>query len=303
MKPILIIMAAGIGSRYGGIKQLDKFTKQGEMIMDFSLYDAYEAGFRKVCFIIKEEFRDVFKSQIEKGAGQKYEVHYVFQEIDDLPDGYSVPEGRTKPWGTGHAVLAARNIIDAPFAVINADDYYGKEGFNRIYDFLTTKVDDSHSCMVGFEIEKTLSENGTVSRGICKVKDGKLTEIVEHLKVSRNPETGLIADTLPDGSSVIISADSPVSMNLWGFAPDYINILKEDFIIALDKIMTDNPLRGEYYVQTPLNSHIADGSLSCEVLSSADQWFGVTYKEDVPDVIEKFAALKMSGEYPMKLWG
>jgi len=303
LKPILVIMAAGIGSRYGGIKQLDKFTEQGEMIMDFSLYDAYEAGFRKVCFIIKRELLDIFKSQIEKGAGQKYEVHFAFQEIDDLPDGYSVPEGRTKPWGTGHAVLAARNIIDAPFAVINADDYYGKEGFNKIYKFLTTRASDSQNCMVGFEIEKTLSENGTVSRGICKVKDGRLTEITEHLRVRKDPETGLITDTLPDGSSVVIPSDSSVSMNLWGFAPDYINTLKEDFTVALDRIMTENPLRGEYYVQTPLNSHITDGSLSCEVLSSADQWFGVTYKEDVADVIEKFAALKKSGEYPTSLWG
>lgn len=295
-------MAAGIGSRYGGIKQLDKITDQGDIIMDFSLYDAYEAGFRRVCFIIKEEFEDVFRAHIENGAGKKYEVKYVFQDINDIPEGYTLPKGRIKPWGTGHAVLSARRNIDSSFAVINADDYYGKEGFVKIYDFLTTKADASHNCMVGFEIEKTLSQNGTVSRGICKVKDGKLNEIVEHLKVSKNPQTGLITDILPDGTSVVIPSDSPVSMNLWGFGPEYIDLLEAGFITALDRIMTENPMKGEYYIQVPINDQLADSSASCEVLPSSDQWFGITYKEDKPDVIKKFAALKESSEYPMNLW-
>ena len=302
MEPILVIMAAGIGSRYGGNKQLDSITDQSDIIMDFSLYDAYLAGFRRVCFIIKHDFEDIFREHIEKGAGKKYEVYYAFQEDTDLPEGFSFPEGRTKPWGTGHAVLSARSIIDAPFAVINADDYYGREGFEKIYEFLTVKADASHNCMVGFEVEKTLSENGTVSRGICKAKDGYLTDIVEHLKVGKEAD-GTVTDTLPDGSKVIIPADSPVSMNLWGFGLEYMDVLNAGFARALDKIMKENPMKGEYYIQTPINQQIAEGSATYEVLTSSDKWFGVTYKEDKPEVEAKFAALKADGTYPADLWG
>ena len=312
MEPILVIMAAGMGSRYGGNKQLDQITEQGDIIMDFGLYDAYKAGFRRVCFIIKHDFEEVFKEHIENGAGKKYETYYAFQEGTDLPEGYSLPEGRTKPWGTGQAVLAARDIIDAPFAVINADDYYGREGFGKIYSFLTEKCDASHNCMVGFEIEKTLSENGTVSRGICKAENGRLTDIVEHLKLQREPElaedgtpnplAGTITDTLPDGTKEIIPSDAPVSMNLWGFSAEYMEVLKKGFIKALDRIMIENPMKGEYYIQTPINDQIAEGSASYEVLTSQDKWFGVTYKEDKPDVVAKFAALKAEGFYPEQLW-
>lgn len=301
MEPILVIMAAGMGSRYGGNKQLDQITAEGDIIMDFSLFDAYEAGFRRVCFIIKHDFEEVFKAHIENGAGKKYEVHYAFQEGSDLPEGFSLPEGRTKPWGTGQAVLSARDIIDAPFAVINADDYYGKEGFVKIYKFLTEKADASHNCMVGFEVEKTLSENGTVSRGICKAKDGMLTDIVEHLKVAKE-EDGTVTDTYADGSKEVIPNDSPVSMNLWGFGAEYMEVLKAGFVKALKRIMNENPMKGEYYIQTPINDQIADGSATYEVLTSADKWFGVTYKEDKPEVVAKFAALKEDGTYPKQLW-
>lgn len=301
MEPILVIMAAGMGSRYGGNKQLDQITEQGDIIMDFSLFDAYEAGFRRVCFIIKHDFEEVFKAHIEAGAGKKYEVHYAFQELNDLPSGFSLPEGRTKPFGTGQAVLSARDIIDAPFAVINADDYYGKEGFKKIYDFLTKKADPAHNCMVGFEIEKTLSENGTVSRGICQAKDGKLTGIEEHLKVGQEAD-GTITDTKEDGSKEVIPADAPVSMNLWGFCAEYMEVLKTGFAKALVKIMADNPMKGEYYIQSPINDQIADGSCSYEVLKSSDKWFGVTYKEDKPSVVAKFAELKANGTYPLNLW-
>ena len=312
MEPILVIMAAGMGSRYGGNKQLDQITEQGDIIMDFSLYEAWEAGFRRVCFIIKHDFEEVFKEHIENGAGRKYTTYYAFQEGTDLPEGFTLPEGRTKPWGTGQAVLSARDIIDAPFAVINADDYYGKEGFVKIYDFLTTKADASHNCMVGFEVEKTLSENGTVSRGICKAADGKLTDIVEHLKVAKEPElnedgspnplAGKVTDTHADGTKEIIPSDSPVSMNLWGFGAEYMDILREGFAEALVRIMEENPMKGEYYIQSPINRQIADGSATYEVLTSSDKWFGVTYKEDKPDVVAKFASLKAEGFYPMNLW-
>lgn len=301
MDPILVIMAAGMGSRYGGNKQLDSITEQGDIIMDFSLFDAYEAGFRRVCFIIKHDFEDVFKAHIENGAGKKYQTYYAFQELDDLPEGFSVPEGRTKPFGTGQAVLSARNIIDAPFAVINADDYYGKEGFRKIYDFLTTKADAAHHCMVGFEVANTLSENGTVSRGICKAEDGKMVDIVEHLKIGREAD-GTITDTLADGSKIVIPMDAPVSMNLWGFSFDYMKVLGDGFKAALPAIMENNPLKGEYYIQSPINQQIAEGSCSYEILTSSDKWFGVTYKEDKPDVVAKFASLKKDGIYPMNLW-
>ena len=312
MEPILVIMAAGMGSRYGGNKQLDQITEQGDIIMDFSLYDAWQAGFKRVCFIIKHDFEEVFREHIENGAGKKYEVYYAFQEGTDLPEGYTLPEGRTKPWGTGQAVLAARDIIDAPFAVINADDYYGKEGFVKIYDFLMSKADASHNCMVGFEVEKTLSENGTVSRGICKAKDGLLTDIVEHLKIAKEPElnedgtpnplAGKVTDTYDDGTKEIIPSDSPVSMNLWGFGTEYMEVLKAGFIVALDRILAENPMKGEYYIQTPINSQIAEGSATYEVLTSSDKWFGVTYKEDKPEVVKKFASLKADGTYPEYLW-
>ncbi len=301
MEPILVIMAAGMGSRYGGNKQLDEITAQGDIIMDFSLFDAYEAGFRRVCFIIKHDFEEVFKDHIEHGAGKKFKTYYAFQELDDLPEGFSVPEGRTKPYGTGQAVLAARDIIDAPFAVINADDYYGKEGFKKIFDFLVNKADASHNCMVGFEIANTLSENGTVSRGICQAENGKMIGIVEHLKVGREPD-GTVTDTLPDGTKEIIPFDAPVSMNLWGFSAEYMSILADGFAAALPGIKENNPLKGEYYIQSPINGQIAEGSCSYEILTSSDKWFGVTYKEDKPDVVAKFAELKETGVYPLNLW-
>ncbi len=305
MEPILVIMAAGMGSRYGGNKQLDQITEQGDIIMDFSIYDAYQAGFRRVCFIIKHDFEEIFREHIEKGAGKVYETYYAFQDINDLPEGFSVPDGRTKPWGTGHAVLSASKFIDAPFAVINADDYYGKEGFEKIYNFLTSKADAAHNCMVGFQIENTLSENGTVSRGICSSKDGKLLDIVEHLKVGKEKEgeyEGQITDTLPDGSKLVIPSDAPVSMNLWGFAAEYMQVLEDGFKQALGDIIENNPMKGEYYIQSPINKQIAEGSCSYEVLTSADKWFGVTYKEDKPDVVAKFAELKATGKYPMELF-
>ncbi|MBR0400483.1 MAG: nucleotidyltransferase [Mogibacterium sp.] len=302
MEPILVVMAAGMGSRYGGNKQLDRISKEGDIIMDFSLYDAYEAGVRRVCFIIKHDFEEGFREHIKSGAGKKYETYYAFQELDDLPEGYALPEGRTKPWGTGQAVLAARDIIDAPFAVINADDYYGKEGFRKIYSFLTTKADATHNCMVGFEIEKTLSENGTVSRGICRASNGMLADIEEHLKVGKEAD-GSITDTLPDGSKIIIPSDSPVSMNLWGFGLEYMDKLKDGFREAVGRIIKEDPLKGEFYIQSPINEEIASGTACYEILTSSDKWFGVTYKEDKPEVVAKFAELKAEGSYPMDLWG
>lgn len=302
MNPILVIMAAGMGSRYGGNKQLDGVTEQGDIIMDFSLYDAYQAGFRKVVFVIKKDFEDIFKSHIENGAGKLFETHYVYQELTDLPEGFSVPEGRVKPWGTGHAVLSARNVIDAPFAVINADDYYGRESFALIYDYLENKADATHACMVGFKVDNTLSENGTVSRGICKTVDGILTDIEEHYEVGRDKELGVITAKNGADLKVAIKDGTPVSMNLWGFGKEFIDAMQSDFKPVLESILADNPLKGEFGLPTPIKNRIASGEVAFAVLPTDAKWFGVTYKEDKPGVVAKFKEMKDNGVYPVELF-
>lgn len=303
MEPILVIMAAGMGSRYGGNKQLDEVTDQGGIIMDFSLYDAYQAGFRRVAFVIKRDFEEVFKSHIEAGAGKLFETHYVYQQLDDLPSGFEVPEGRVKPWGTGHAVLAARSVIDAPFAVINADDFYGREAFRLVYDYLSRNADREHNCMIGFRIENTLSENGTVSRGICRSENGVLTDIEEHFEVGRDSELGVITGLNGADLKVAIKDGTPVSMNLWGFGREFMDVMARDFIPALERILAENPIKGEFYLPTPIRNQIESGESSFAVLTTDDKWFGVTYKEDKPEVVARLKEMKDNGTYPERLWG
>ncbi len=303
MEPILVIMAAGMGSRYGGNKQLDEVTDQGDIIMDFSLYDAYQAGFRRVAFVIKRDFEEVFKSHIEAGAGKLFETHYVYQQLDDLPSGFEVPEGRVKPWGTGHAVLAARSVIDAPFAVINADDFYGREAFRLVYDYLSRNADREHNCMIGFRIENTLSENGTVSRGICRSENGVLTDIEEHFEVGRDSELGVITGLNGADLKVAIKDGTPVSMNLWGFGREFMDVMARDFIPALERILAENPIKGEFYLPTPIRNQIESGESSFAVLTTDDKWFGVTYKEDKPEVVARLKEMKDNGTYPERLWG
>ena len=296
MEPILVIMAAGMGSRYGGNKQLDRITEQGDIIMDFSLYDAYEAGFRRVCFIIKHDFEEVFKAHIENGAGKKYEVYYAFQEGSDLPEGFTFPEGRTKPWGTGQAVLSARNIIDAPFAVINADDYYGKVAFKELHNFLITEAADTKFCMAGFQLKNTLSDNGGVTRGVCQVNaDNYLTDVVE---------TGDIVKTADGGAATgdkILDADGAVSMNFWGLTPAYLPMLEADFVTFLQGI-GNNPLKAEYLLPGHIGDLLKQGKVSVKVLPTPDKWFGVTYAEDKPLVIASFKELIDAGEYEQDLF-
>lgn len=303
MEPILVIMAAGMGSRYGGNKQLDEVTDQGDIIMDFSLYDAYQAGFRRVAFVIKRDFEEVFKSHIEAGAGKLFETHYVYQQLDDLPSGFEVPEGRVKPWGTGHAVLAARSVIDAPFAVINADDFYGREAFRLVYDYLSRNADREHNCMIGFRIENTLSENGTVSRGICRSENGVLTDIEEHFEVGRDSELGVITGLNGADLKVAIKDGTPVSMNLWGFGREFMDVMARDFIPDLERILAENPIKGEFYLPTPIRNQIESGESSFAVLTTDDKWFGVTYKEDKPEVVARLKEMKDNGTYPERLWG
>ena len=301
MQPLLVIMAAGMGSRYGGSKQIDPISKEGDIIMDFSLFDAYRAGFRRVVFIIKEDFEEAFRQHVGERAGKVYETHFVHQELTDLPAGYAVPEGRTKPWGTAHAVLAARDVIDAPFAVLNADDYYGPEAFRLIYEYLTSKADATHHCMVGFSIENTLSDNGTVSRGICRAAEGMLTDIEEHTEVGYR-EDGKIHGKDISGTDRVIPEGSPVSMNLLGFGTAFVQVMKERFTESLDRVLEENPMKGEIYLPSMLNDELQNNRASMQVLHSGDKWYGITYREDRESVVNALAKMKQQGIYPQDLW-
>lgn len=305
MEPILIVMAAGLGSRYGGNKQIDKVSKEGDIIMDFSLFDAKRAGFKKVIFVIKRELEPILKEHLESTIGDMMEYHFAYQDLEDIPNGLEVPKGRVKPWGTGHAVYAARNYIDSPFAVINADDYYGSEAFQLIYGFLSNNADKTHHCMVGFNIENTLSENGSVSRGICKEKDNFLTYIEEHTDVRRETSgtfKGIVTGKNMDGICDVIPDGTSVSMNLWGFGKEYIDVITEDLSTALIDIIDSNPLKGEFYLPSSIANQVANNRSSVKILHSPDRWFGVTYKEDKPLVVATIEEMKEARIYPRILW-
>lgn len=303
-KPILIIMAAGMGSRYGGLKQIDPISDQGEIILDFSLYDAHMAGFEKAVFIIKKENEADFRALIDEKAGKHMEVEYAFQQLDDIPAGYTVPEGRVKPWGTCHAVLSARHLIEGPFAVINADDYYGPGAFASIYDYLEQAQDDEkyRYCMVGYQLENTLTENGHVARGICQVSDkGYLEDIVERTKIMRRG--GAAAYTEDDGENWHELAEgTTVSMNFWGFTLSFVREMEARFPAFLDKALAENPLKGEYFLPGVVDQLIKEQKASVRVLTSHDKWYGVTYKEDKESVVDALQSMKDKGLYPEKLW-
>ncbi len=303
-EPILVIMAAGMGSRFGGLKQIEPVSDKGEIILDFSLYDAVMAGFKKVIFVIKRENEEDFRKLIDDGAGKYIDVQYAFQELTDLPQGYQVPEGRVKPWGTAHAVLAARHLADGPIAVINADDYYGPGAFQTIYDFLEDACDgEKYSyCMVGYDIENTLTENGFVSRGVCKTSEqGFLTEITERTKIQW--KDGEIVYTEDDGKTwKNLPEGTTVSMNFWGFTPSMMKEMEAGFPAALDKILAENPMKGEYFLPSVADRLIREGKAQVKVLKSQDRWYGVTYKEDKESVVSALQSMKDKGEYPDKLW-
>ena len=300
-KPVLVIMAAGMGSRYGGLKQIDPIDSDGHIIIDFSIYDAVRAGFEKVIFIIKRENEQIFRETIGKRAEGLMEVAYVFQELENIPEGFSLPEGRIKPWGTGHAVLSCMDIIDGPFAVINADDYYGPEAFKMIYDYLISHEDDSkyRYTMVGYRLGNTLTENGHVSRGVCTGDaDGYLTGICESTYIVMTPEGAAYSED--DGKTLIpISPDERVSMNMWGFTASFMEELKEQFSDFLANEMPKNPLKSEYFLPSVVSSLLADDKATVQVLHSNDKWYGVTYKEDKATVVAAIAALKQNGIYQM----
>lgn len=303
-KPVLVVMAAGMGSRYGGLKQIDPVDAQGHIIMDFSIYDAVKAGFEKVIFIIKKANEADFKAAIGDRLSKVIDVEYVFQDLQNIPEGYEVPADRVKPWGTGHAILSCLGVVDAPFAVINADDYYGSHAFQMIYDYLTTHADDDkyRYTMVGYVLENTLTENGHVARGVCVTdENGYLKEINERTHIEKR-ENGT-AYTEDDGQTWnVIPEGSTVSMNMWGFTPSILAELKARFSKFLDENLEKNPLKCEYFLPFVVDELLNEGKATVQVLKSLDKWYGVTYKEDKPVVVAAIQRLKDSGLYPEKLW-
>lgn len=305
-EPVLVIMAAGMGSRYGGLKQMDPVGSAGELIIDFSLYDAYLAGFKEVICVIKKEIEEDFKNIMEGRASKHLNIRYAFQDLNDLPNGYSLPKGREKPWGTCHAILSCRDMLDGPFAVINADDYYGAGAFQSIYEYLSNTEDDKkyRYCMVGYQIENTLTENGSVARGVCKgSNDGFLEEIIERTKI-KWLEDGSIGFTENEGKSwEKVEKGSPVSMNFWGFSRSLIDEMTKRFPKFLDKTLIENPMKGEYFLPLVVDELIKEDAASVKILKSADKWYGVTYKEDKETVVDALQSLKDRGLYPEELWG
>lgn len=293
----LVILAAGMGSRYGGLKQLDPITKQGEFIIDFSVFDAVRSGFDRVVFVIKEENLALFRETIGQRFESKIKVEYVFQDLNDLPEGFTVPEGRVKPWGTAQAMLAARHVVKEPFAVINADDFYGKSAYELLAAHLR-QAKAGEYCMVGYVLENTLTENGTVSRGVCNVsKDGYLNDVTERTAIRRCGDT---AEFEENGTATKLPLDAIVSMNCWGFTPDVFDGVMEGFCAFLSDL-GENPLKCEYYLPFAVRERMEEKKCSVRVYESDSAWYGVTYHEDKQKVQESIEQLKKDGIYPEKL--
>lgn len=301
-KPVLVIMAAGMGSRYGGLKQIDPVDSQGHMIIDFSIYDAKRAGFEDVVLIIKKENEKVFKETIGKRIEKQMNVHYVYQELDSLPREYSVPEGRTKPWGTAHAIASCRHVVKGPFAVINADDFYGKEAFELIYQYLTHHQDDKlyRYVMVGYELKKTLTDHGSVSRGICQVDENDmLVRVDEKTDISTLNRKIIYQE---NDTQYVLDPHTTVSMNMWGFTYSIFDEIEKGMKEFLDDGLKNNPMKCEYFIPSVVSRLIEEHKASVKVLKTSMQWYGVTYKEDKPKVEEAIEVMKGTGVYPMNLW-
>lgn len=299
MKPTLLILAAGMGSRFGGLKQVEPVGPNGEAIIDYSIYDAIRAGFGKVVFIIRESFADAFKEKFDKILKGKVEVEYVYQELDNLPKGFSLPEGREKPWGTAHAILMARDVIKEPFCALNADDFYGAEAYKVMSKFLTESTDPTEYSMVGYQLNKTLSEYGSVSRGLCNVDENDgLIKIVETIKIIKRGDEIISVES--DGSEVLLTGEESASMNIWGFKTSIFEKLEQHFVEFLKKEI-DKP-KSEMFIPTVVFEMIEANEAKVKVLKADSPWFGVTYKEDKPFVVDKIKALIEQGEYPAKLW-
>ncbi len=303
-KPVLVIMAAGMGSRYGGLKQLDPVGNHGQLIIDYSIYDARRAGFETVVFVIKPEIEADFKSAIGGRVSRVMDVKYAYQLKEDLPEGYSVPEERTKPWGTAHAALSVRELVDGPFAVINADDYYGPEAFREIYTYLSRHPDGAlyEYVMVGYLLKNTVTENGTVARGVCEeTADRFLTQVTERTKIEKGEPPRFTED---DGRTwTELPGDTIVSMNMWGFNRSFLEEAWKRFPAFLDRALAENPAKAEYFLPTVVSQLIDEGRARVKVLRSEDKWYGVTYREDKPAVVAAIAEKTAAGLYPDSLWG
>lgn len=300
-QPSLILMAAGLGSRFGGLKQMTPVGDQGEIILDFSLFDAWKAGFRKMIFVIRRENETDFRELIGKRIEDKMDVYYVSQELTDLPDGFSLPEGRTKPWGTGHAVRACRGVVKEPFAVINSDDFYGASAYKVLFDYLTSGAPATEHAMVGYRLRNTVTDNGFVSRGICEEADGYLTSITERVRVEKVP--GGIAFTEDRGESyTALEPDTLVSMNFWGFHKNMMDAFDARFEEFLRRDMPQRPEKAEYYLPAVANAEMLAGKAKIRLLPCEETWYGITYREDMPAVSAAIADMKARGIYPQKLW-
>jgi NDP-sugar pyrophosphorylase family protein len=303
-KPVLVVMAAGMGSRYGGLKQIDPVGSQGEAILDYSLFDAYQAGFETAVIIIKEAIREEFMQTVGKRLEKcPMEIRYAYQELDKLPAGYAAPVGRTKPWGTCHAVLCAGDAIDgAPFAVVNADDYYGKSAFRVVYDYLLHAADGEKYdyCMVGYQLGNTVTDHGSVARGVCVTENGLLTAITERTRIEKRPEG--IAFTEDGENWHILPPETPVSMNLWGYTSSFLAEIESRMAAFLEKALAENPNKGEFYLPMLVSDLLQENKARVTVLHSPDKWYGVTYAADRPQVMAAIAQMTKEGKYPDGLW-
>lgn len=300
-QPILVIMAAGMGSRYGGLKQIDPVGAHKELIIDFSIFDAIQAGFKKLVFIIKKVDEEAFKEAIGDRIGKYIETEYVYQDLENIPGGYTAPNERTKPWGTGHAILSCKDKVDQPFAVINADDYYGPEAFKKIYSFLLEAEDDDkyRYAMVGYTLSNTLTEHGHVARGVCSCIGNQLESICERTHIAYHEGQ---SQFLEGETWMPVDKDSIVSMNLWGFTPSIFNTLEEEFTKFLARELESNPLKSEFFLPSVVDTLIQNDKATVTVLHSKDKWYGVTYKEDKPVVVAAIQGFQQQGIYPLKLW-
>ena len=299
-EPTLVIMAAGMGSRFGGLKQMEPVDREGHSIIDFSMYDARRAGFRDLVFIIKREHEALFRERIGTRMERFFHVEYVYQELTDIPAGYSVPDGRVKPWGTGQAVACCRNVLHGPFAVINSDDFYGRTAFSTIYEFLRTNDDEHCYAMVGYRVRNTVTEFGSVARGVCEVENGMLTSITERMQIYQRGDHAAYTE---DGAHFIdLPGDTTVSMNFWGFSPLYLRELERRFPAFLDENLPRNPLKCEYFVPSVVDAQLRAGTADVTMLHTDDAWHGVTYHDDRPDVVAALRALRAAGKYPDNIW-
>ncbi len=300
IKPTLVVMAAGMGSRFGGLKQMTPVDPQGDSILHFSLYDAYRAGFGKVVFIIKKSIEEAFREKVLPGLDRYLEVACVNQEVDFLPEGFTVPEGREKPWGTAHAVLCAKDEIPGPFAVINADDFYGRHAFETIAGFLSQHHEPGEYAMVGYLLRNAMTDNGYVARGVCETKNGFLTGVTERTHIEKRGNDAVYTE---DGEHFVpLSGDTVVSMNLWGFSPMILEEIERRFPIFLRENLAKNPLKCEFYLPSVANAQIQENTATIRVLHTDETWYGVTYREDLASVQEAIAKMRAEGKYPEHLF-